>query len=123
MAVDLEYCSRVRHILVAADTRGIPFRELNARVRTPNHPTADLRQVLNAWKKRKWVDNFERVVPTSHQHSQIWRATQLLLDEWPMVQGAVGALLLAPDLPLAQDVSQTGSDHPDPSDHQLADEQ
>lgn len=114
MAVDLDFCKRVRHVLLGADTYGISFRDLNARSRTPEHPTADLRTVVNAWRRRKWVDQFEVIMP-SGQVSQRWRATQLLLEQWPMVEGAIVALLLAPGLPLDQDAFQTGNDHQEPS--------
>lgn len=119
MAVDIDYCKRVRHLLIGADIHGISFRDLNARARTPRHPSADMREVLNAWKQRRWVDQFE-VPMASGQASQRWRATQRLLEEWPLVAGAVSALLLAQDLPLAAGDAQTKSDHLDPSDPAVA---
>jgi len=105
MAIDIEYCKRVRHLLIGADVHGISFRDLNARARTPKHPSADLREVLSAWRKRKWVDQFEVIMP-SGQASQRWRATQKLFEEWHVIEKGVDALLLAPDLPIEQAATQ-----------------
>lgn len=108
MAVNLEYCRRVRHLLIGADTHGISFRDLNARARTPQHPSADLREVLAAWRKRKWLDQFEVIMP-SGQASQRWRATQKLFDEWPVIEHGVEALLLAIDLPIEGAINSEGT--------------
>lgn len=82
MAISLDWVTRVRNHLIAADVNGLTFKQLLVKVRSPVHPAGDLRTVLNAWRKRKWVDNYE--VPSRHgSPSQVWRATQLLIDEWP----------------------------------------
>lgn len=103
MTIDLKYVERVRHLLIAAGAQGVTFQDLNSKVRTPNHPSDDLRKLLQAWRKRRWVDNFER--PRRGHPQQIWRATQLMLDQWPEVSQAIEALVLAPGLPLGKDAS------------------
>ncbi len=114
MAIDLDFAARVRHQLLAAGVVGITFQELNQKVRTRVHPTADLRTLLNAWRRRKWVDHYQQQV---QQHGgvpkQVWRATSLLAEQWPSMQGAVEALLLAPDLPLGQGQQKRTSDPAD----------
>lgn len=99
MAVDLDFAKRTRQILIGAGTTGIRYSELLKKVRTPSHGSPDLRELLKAWKRRKWVDEFIRPMP-SGQSARIWRATNLLLEQWPAVNSAVTVLLLAPDLPL-----------------------
>ena len=115
MAIDLDYAIHVRRVLLAAGVMGITFRDLNAKVRTPNHPTADLRLLLRQWEKRRWVDNFERY--TGQRYSQIWRATQLLFEQWPVVMTTIEALLLAEDLPLEPNPAQTRTADQEPSAH------
>ena len=114
MSIDLRYVERVRHLLIAAGTMGITFQDLNQKVRTPNPPSSDLRTLLEAWRKRRWVDNFTR--PTTGHPIQIWRATQLMLDQWPQVAQALEALVYSPGLPLAQDASASRTSHPEASD-------
>lgn len=104
MTIDIRYTKRVRAVLIAADVHGLTFAELNQKCRSRQHPTADLREILTAWRVRRWVENFDRITP-SGQHQQIWRATQLLLDQWSTVEQAMGVLVLAPHLPLGQDAS------------------
>lgn len=107
--INIEFCEKVRHLLLAAGTDGAAFRDINMRTRTTNHPTGDLRDLLNAWRKRRWVDCFEVPMP-SGQTSERWRATQLLFEQWPMVKQAVLVLLLSPDLRQVLNESQNGND-------------
>lgn len=120
MAIDLNFAYKVRQVLLANDLRGITFKKLNERVRSPNHSTADLRQLLAAWQRRKWVDNYTR---TTHlrRYSEIWRATFLLYQEWPVVVNAIEQLLLAPDLPWDRASSEQRSADPAPASPAVAD--
>lgn len=114
MAIDMEFVARVRHVLIAAGTQGLTFQELNQKCRTRNHPTADLRVVINAWQKRRWVDNYRQASQArGGKMREIWRATQLMLDQWPSIVGAVEVLLLEPLQPLAPSRSQTRTSAPE----------
>ncbi len=101
MAITVKFTKKCRNTLIGAGTIGLSYANLLQKVRTPGHGGADLRGVLNSWHKRRWVDNFERRMP-SGQYSQIWRATNLLADEWPVIERAMIELAVAPDLPLGQ---------------------
>lgn len=117
MTVDLAYVARVRRILLSAETKGITYQDLLKRVRTKQHGTQDLRQVLNAWRKRKWVDNF-----ASHTQlhggtpKQVWRATVLLENEWPatqaMIRDTIATIALDPSVALEQGASRTQTSPP-----------
>ncbi len=86
-AVTFRYLERIRNVLLARQDRGIGQHDLNQKVRVPksqNHEgttAADLRQILNNWHERRWVDRFE-VTPYGQKPEQRWRATTLLRDEW-----------------------------------------
>lgn len=99
MAIDVEFAKRTRLILLGAGLEGIRFAALLAKTRTPQHGAADLRELLDAWRARQWVDQFEVTMP-SGQHSQIWRGTHLLYNEWPTVEGAILQLVLNPSISL-----------------------
>ena len=96
MAIDLIWLARVRRHIIAADVNGLTFKELLKKVRTPQHPTADLREALGVWRKRRWVDNYEVPSTGNGKNKQIWRGTQLLLDEWPVMVATMHAALYDP---------------------------
>lgn len=85
--VTFRYLERIRNILLARQDRGIGQHDLNQKVRVPKSQhhegtsAADLRQILNNWHERRWVDKFE-VTPYGSKPEQRWRATTLLRDEW-----------------------------------------
>lgn len=118
MTVDLHFVENVRRYLVAADFEGISFRILYQRTRTKRHTSKDLVDLLSAWKKRRWVDEYYRRT-RKNQHEHIFRATQLMLDEWPQIKEAMAALVmdstLQLGLPSEPDASQSRNDLPVPS--------
>lgn len=115
MIVDLRYVEKVRGILIAAELRGITFQDLYSKVRTPNHDSVELRTLLNAWRRRKWVDHFRRY-GQGGRPKEIWRATNLIEEQWPPMVQAIQALVYSTGLPLDQDASELRNADPDEAD-------
>lgn len=86
-AVTFRYLERIRNVLLARQDRGIGQHALNQKVRVPKSQqhegttAADLRQIMENWHERRWVDKFE-VTPYGQKPERRWRATTLLRDEW-----------------------------------------
>lgn len=107
--VTFRYLERIRHMLLARGDRGISQHDLNQKVRVPKSQehdgttAADLRDILNNWQERRWVDKFN-VTPFGKKPELRWRATTLLRDEWQQikevqqlaVEFAAGEILIDP---------------------------
>ena len=93
MSWSMRYADRVRNMLLSADTRGITQRELHQRSRTPNYNLKDLVMLMDAWQKRGWVDKY---TDPHHILRVYYRATQKLIDDWPIITRVVDELVIGP---------------------------
>lgn len=76
-----DYIKKVRRTLLAANIDGLTQHQLNQKVRTKIFGADDLIYLLEEWEKRNWVQKF-RVRQNSHHPSILWRATELLRDDF-----------------------------------------
>lgn len=81
---DMRYAERVRQLLLAADSSGITQHDLNQRSRTKHYNAKTLEEMLEYWRTRRWVERFTNR-HVAKRPITIWRATDLLLTEWPQV--------------------------------------
>lgn len=100
-----KYMMRVRQTLLGHGERGIAFHDLNQLTRTKYLANDDLRELLEEWKLREWVQSF-LITGSRGRAPTIWRATTKLRDEYAMVS-ADGKILI-PSI----------SDQPDPAEQQ-----
>lgn len=96
MVYTIRFANAVRRELLASGTLGIDQSRLQQRTRSPNHNTADIRMLLEAWRKRGWVDKYE--VHVRGPTKTMWRATQRLQDEWHVVGHLIHEVITG-DLP------------------------
>jgi hypothetical protein len=76
------YVCKVRQLLLGAGERGISFHDLNQLTRTKVFDQDDLREILNEWLLREWLQSFVVSTGARGRKPTIWRATTLLRDEW-----------------------------------------
>lgn len=105
----LHYATRVRACLLAAGLVGIDQRSLHQKSRTPSYKIKHLLFLLESWKQRRWVDKYTN--PTNRDQT-IYRATQLLHDEWFIVLGVVDEALVGPPLVPSHAPSETSDPEP-----------
>lgn len=77
-----KYVCKVRLLLLGAGMEGLSFHQLNQKTRTKVFHQDHLRELLNEWELREWVQCF--VVPNGRRgrNPTMWRATTLLQDSW-----------------------------------------
>lgn len=96
MAYTIRFANSIRRVLLAAGTLGLGQRELQQRTRTPNYTIEDILMLLEAWRKRGWVDKY--VTHGQGPAKTTWRATQRLQDEWHVVPELIHEVITG-DLP------------------------
>lgn len=79
-----KYLMRVRQTLLGRGERGIKFHDLNQLTRTKYLAQDDLRELLEEWKLREWVQSF-LITGGRGRAPTIWRATTKLRDEYAHV--------------------------------------
>ena len=79
-----KYMMRVRQTLLGRGERGIAFHDLNQATRTKYLAQDDLRELLEEWKLREWVQSF-LITGGRGRAPTIWRATTKLRDEYANV--------------------------------------
>lgn len=108
-----KYVMNVRRTLLGAGERGIKFHDLNQLTRTKYLAQDDLRELLEEWKLREWVQSF-LITGNRGRAPTIWRATTKLRDEYAMVS-ADGNILI-PSIAEADQQRQEPSEDPEVAD-------
>lgn len=110
----LHYIERVRHVLIASGTLGIDFRTLNQKVRTRIYNAESLQSLLILWRRRRWIDSYSTQHRLISKRKVVWRATQLLKDQWGPTLAAFEVLVTS-GLPSEPDHVQTKNADPEES--------
>lgn len=110
MAYTLQFAEHIRRELLAAGTTGITQREIQQRTRTPRFTLDDIKFVLEAWRKRGWVDKYH--IRSRGPTKILWRATQKLQDEWYVVPHLIHEVITGDLPPSALDAFPSGTAAP-----------
>lgn len=112
MGFTIRFADTIRKILLSAGTLGVRGRDIQQRVKSKDYKAKDINMLLEAWRRRGWVDKYTMPTGLTNQPTVMWRATDRLQNEWHIVSSVVHEVLTA-DLPpsvLGAPPSETAGD-------------
>jgi len=97
-----KYITKIRLKLLAAGITGISRNDLNQATRTKYFQGSHMKETIDEWIAKGWVESFEVQGKKSRHPETIYRATTLLRDEW-------GKIMLEQELPRESKSDQDAS--------------